>query len=137
MAELVNFLTRNTTFSDSNMVGPLVASYLMLALFMFVSFVNIYSIDKHEFLTNVQETYVFKRRIFFIIMFSREKKVVSKKTFILEILGYVITILVTVSFLISLKLTTEISLILLIVSAGVVIIFGSITGFLYRKIKNK
>lgn len=137
MAELVNFLTRNTTFSDSNMVGPLVASYLMLALFMFVSFVNIYSIDKHEFLTNVQETYVFKRRMFFIIMFSREEKVVSKKTFILEILGYVITILVTVSFLISLKLTTEISLILLCVSAGVVIIFGSITGFLYRKIKNK
>lgn len=137
MAELVNFLTRNTTFSDSNMMGPLVASYLMLALFMFVSFVNIYSIDKHEFLTNVQETYVFKRRMFFIIMFSREKKVVSKKTFILEILGYVITILVTVSFLISLKLTTEISFILLSVSAGVVIIFGSITGFLYRKIKNK
>ena len=137
MAELVNFLTRNTTFSDSNMMGPLVASYLMLALFMFVSFVNIYSIDKHEFLTNVQETYVFKRRMFFIIMFSREEKVVSKKTFILEILGYVITILVTVSFLISLKLTTEISLILLCVSAGVVIIFGSITGFLYRKIKNK
>lgn len=137
MAELVNFLTRNTTFSDSNMLGPLVASYLMLALFMFVSFVNIYSIDKHEFLTNVQETYVFKRRMFFIIMFSREKKVVSKKTFILEILGYVITILVTVSFLISLKLTTEISFILLSVSAGVVIIFGSITGFLYGKIKNK
>ena len=137
MAELVNFLTLKTTFSDSNMMGPLVASYLMLALFMFVSFVNIYSIDKHEFLTNVQETYVFKRRMFFIIMFSREKKVVSKKTFILEILGYVITILVTVSFLISLKLTTEISLILLSVSAGVVIIFGIITGFLYRKIKNK
>ena len=60
MAELVNFLTRKATFLDSNMVGPLVASYLMLALFMFVSFVNIYSIDKHEFLTNVQETYVFK-----------------------------------------------------------------------------
>lgn len=137
MAELVNFLTLKTTFSDSNMMGPLVASYLMLALFMFVSFVNIYSIDKHEFLTNVQETYVFKRRMFFIIMFSREKKVVSKKTFILEILGYVITILVTVSFLISLKLTTEISFILLSVSAGVVIIFGSITGFLYGKIKNK
>ncbi|MBE6539663.1 MAG: hypothetical protein E7674_02855 [Ruminococcaceae bacterium] len=137
MAELVNFLTLKTTFSDSNMMGPLVASYLMLALFMFVSFVNIYSIDKHEFLTNVQETYVFKRRMFFIIMFSREKKVVSKKTFILEILGYVITILVTVSFLISLKLTTEISFILLSVSAVVVIIFGSITGFLYRKIKNK
>lgn len=137
MAELVNFLTLKTTFSDSNMMGPLVASYLMLALFMFVSFVNIYSIDKHEFLTNVQETYVFKRRMFFIIMFSREKKVVSKKTFILEILGYVITILVTVTFLISLKLTTELSFILLSVSAGVVIIFGSITGFLYRKIKNK
>lgn len=137
MAELVNFLTRKATFLDSNMVGPLVASYLMLALFMFVSFVNIYSIDKHEFLTNVQETYVFKRRMFFIIMFSREKKVVSKKTFILEITGYVITILVTVTFLISLKLTTELSFILLGVSAGVVIIFGSITGFLYRKIKNK
>lgn len=137
MAELVNFLTRKATFLDSNMVGPLVASYLMLALFMFVSFVNIYSIDKHEFLTNVQETYVFKRRMFFIIMFSREKKVVSKKTFILEISGYVITILVTVTFLISLKLTTELSFILLSVSAGVVIIFGSITGFLYRKIKNK
>lgn len=137
MTELSEFLTQKVTFLESNMVGPIAAAYLFLTLFMFVSFVNIYSIDKYEFLTNVQETYVFKRRMFFIIMFSKEKKIVSKKTFILEILGYVITILMTVCFLLSLKLTTQISFLLLSVCAGAVIVFGSITGFLYGKTRNK
>lgn len=137
MTELSEFLTQKVTILESNMVGPIAAVYLFLTLFMFVSFVNIYSIDKYEFLTNVQETYVFKRRMFFIIMFSKEKKIVSKKTFILEILGYVITILMTICFLLSLKLTTQISFLLLSVCAGAVIVFGSITGFLYRKTRNK
>ena len=137
MTELSEFLTQKVTILESNMVGPIAAVYLFLTLFMFVSFVNIYSIDKYEFLTNVQETYVFKRRMFFIIMFSKEKKIVSKKTFILEILGYVITILMTVCFLLSLKLTTQISFLLLSVCAGAVFVFGSITGFLYRKTRNK
>lgn len=137
MTELSEFLTQKVTVLESNMVGPIAAAYLFLTLFMFVSFVNIYSIDKYEFLTNVQETYVFKRRMFFIIMFSKEKKIVSKKTFILEILGYVITILMTVCILLSLKLTTQISFLLLSVCAGAVIVFGSITGFLYRKTRNK
>ena len=137
MTELSEFLTQKVTILESNMVGSIAAAYLFLTLFMFVSFVNIYSIDKYEFLTNVQETYVFKRRMFFIIMFSKEKKIVSKKTFILEILGYVITILMTVCFLLSLKLTTQISFLLLSVCAGAVIVFGSITGFLYRKTRNK
>ena len=137
MTELSEFLTQKVTILESNMVGSIAAAYLFLTLFMFVSFVNIYSIDKYEFLTNVQETYVFKRRMFFIIMFSKEKKIVSKKTFILEILGYVITILMTVCFLLSLKLTTQISFLLLSVCAGAVIVFGSITGFLYIKTRNK
>ena len=34
---------------NSNMLGPLIGCYLFLFLILFVSFVNIYSVDKYEF----------------------------------------------------------------------------------------
>jgi hypothetical protein len=117
------------------MLGTLIASYLFLLLVIFVSFLNIYAVDKFEFLNNQQKCLEFKHKLFFVIMYSKEKHIVSKKTFISELIGYLIVIASIIVFSCSLKQDVTTAFILLAIVALVIFTFGCITGGMYRKIK--
>ena len=137
MAELVLILTHTKALLESNMLGTLIVSYVFLLLILFVSFLNIYSVDKFEFLYNRQKCWEFKHSMFFIIMYSKKKNIVSKKTFILELIGYLLVVTHIVVFICSLKQRVTIAYILLGIVAFLTMVFGCLTGRMYGKIKNK
>ena len=107
MVELVSILTQTETLLESNMLGTLIACYIFLFVLLFVSFLNIYSVDKYEFLSNKQKYLEFKRSLFFIITYSKEKRIVSKKTFFLELIGYILLLISIAVFIYSLAQTTK------------------------------
>lgn len=135
MVYLAHNLIQKEILLESSMLGTLIASYLFLWLVIFVSFLNIYSIDKFEFLNNQQKCLEFKHKLFFVIMYSKEKHIVSKKTFILELIGYSIVIASIIVFICSLKQVVTTAFILLAIVALVIFTFGCITGGMYGKIK--
>ena len=135
MADLAHNLIQTEILLESSMLGALIASYLFLLLVIFVSFLNIYSVDKFEFLNNQQKCLEFKHKLFFVIMYSKEKHIVSKKTFISELIGYLIVIASIIVFICSLKQDVTTAFILLAIVALVIFTFGCITGGMYIKIK--
>lgn len=135
MLDLVRILTKTEILLESSMFGTMIASYLMLIMVLIVSFVNIYSVDKFEFLNNQQNCFEFKHKLFFIIMYSKEKHIVSKKTLISELIGYLISFISIIVFICSLSLDVTKSFILLGIVALIIFTFGFITGIMYRKIK--
>ena len=137
MTDLVRFLTPMVILLESDMLGVLIASYLFLLLILFVSFVNVYSVDKFEFLNNKQKCFEFKHDMFFIIMYSKEKHIVSKKTFILELIGYLLLVVSIAVFICSLRQEITTACILLAVIALLILSFGLVTGSIYGRIDNK
>ena len=138
MLELVQLLTQTEILLDSDMLGTIIASYFFLSLILFVSFVNIYSVDKYEFLYNKQKSFFeFKHKLFFIITYSKEKHIISKKTFITEIICYCLFILSVIMFVISLYKDIIISFILLGILAVFIFTFGCITSHMVRQTKKK
>lgn len=137
MTDLVRFLTPMVILLESDMLGVLIASYLFLLLILFVSFVNVYSVDKFEFLYNKQKCFEFKHNMFFIIMYSKEKHIVSKKTFILELIGYLLLVVSIAVFICSLRQEITTACILLAVIALLILSFGCVTGSIYGRIDNK
>jgi hypothetical protein len=139
MVESANILIQTENLLESNMVGTLIISYVFLILILFVSFLNIFSVDKYEFLHNKQSCFEVKHKLPFIFMYSKDKRFISKKTFFFEILGYLILISLTSIAIFSILLNLEVKLafILLGIYSITVVIFGFITGYMYRTTKNK
>ena len=136
MVELANMVILTETLLESSMLGTLIAAYIFLIPVIFVSFLNIYSVDKYEYLNyRVKERIKFKYNLFFIIMYSKQKNIISKKTFILELIGYLIVIASIIVFICSLKQDVTIAFILLAIVALVIFTFGCITGGMYHKIR--
>lgn len=136
MVELANIVILTETLLDSNMLGTLLGAYFFLYVLHFVSFMNIYSVDKYEYLNyRVKERIKFKYNLFFIIMYSKQKNIISKKTFILELIGYLIVIASIIVFICSLKQDVTTAFILLASVALVIFTFGCITGGMYHKIR--
>lgn len=135
MVDLAHNLIQTEILLESSMFGTLIASYLFLLSVIVVSFLNIYSVDKFEFLNNQQNCLEFKHKLFFVIMYSKEKNIVSKKTFISELAGYLISITSIIVFVCSLKQNVTTAFILLGIVALVTFTFGCITGGMYGKIK--
>lgn len=135
MVELAHILTRTEILLESSMLGTLITLYSFLLLIVFVSFLNIYSVDKFEFLNNKQRCWEFKFKLFFVIMYSKEKHIVSKKTLVLELIGYLILVSSIIVFICSLKQDVTIAFILLGIVALIIFIFGCVTGAMYGKIK--
>ena len=136
MVESVNILTQMDTLLESNMLGTLIAAYIYLFVVLFVSFLNIYSVDKYEFLNNIQfDCIKFKHKMFFVIMYSNDKHIVSKKTLISELIGYLIAIISIVVFICSLKQDVTTAFILLGIITLLIFVFGWVTGSIYGKTK--
>ena len=138
MLELVQLLTQTEILLDSDMLGTIIASYFFLLLIILESFLNIYAVDKYEFLYNKQKSFFeFKHKLFFIIMYSKEKHIISKKTFITEIICYCLFILSVIMFVISLYKDVIKAIILLGILAVFIFTFGCITGHMYGQTKKK
>ena len=68
MVELVILLTKMETLLNSNMLGTLLGAYFFLYLLHFVSFMNIYSVDKYEYLNyRVKERIKFKYNLLLLV----------------------------------------------------------------------
>ena len=68
-------------------------------------------------------------------MYSKEKRIVSKKTLVSELIGYLILVITIIMFFCSLKQNVTTALILLGIVAIIVFLFGCVTGAMYGKIK--
>ena len=108
-----------------------------MLIMLFFAFLNIYSTDKYEFMHNEQKCWEFKHRMFFIIMKSKEKHIVSKKTFILELIWYLIFILTITVFICSLKQIVTVAIILLDIVIVIILAFAFITATIYEKIPSR
>ena len=134
MLDLAQVLTQTEILLDSDMLGTIIASYFFLSLVLIVSFLNICSVDEYEFLNNKQKSFFeFKHKLFFIITYSKEKHIISKKTFITEIICYCLFILSVIMFVISLYKDIIISFILLGILAVFIFTFGCITGHMNQQ----
>ena len=76
-------------------------------------FLNIYSVDKYEYLNYKQYIIEFKHKLFFVIMYSKNKRLISRKTLILEIVAYLLTFTSIIICVCSLSQTVDTALILL------------------------
>ncbi len=135
MEVITHALTQTEILLESDMLGTLIGSYLFLFYVLFVAFVNIHSIDKYEFLGEKQTLLTFKRKLIFVINYSKNKRVISKKTLLLEIIAYSIVLVVFTIFVVSLFLWVTLAVVLLVVSAVVVFAHGIVMSELSEKAK--
>ena len=115
----------------------LVGVYIFLLYVLVVAFSIIHSIDKHEYLNDRQKYFTFKRPVFFVISYTKNKRVVSKKTFILEVIGYLLAIASIVIFIISLNLSVRTSYILMGVMFALIMSFAVTTRLIEAKVEKK
>ncbi len=127
----------NTILANTEILGAFIAGYILLLAVMVISFVNVYSVDKMEFLSNTQKCVDCKHRLFFVLMYSKEKRVVSKKTLILEICGYVVAMGAIAALVCSLWQSVRVAMIVFSVVAAVVFAFGVVTGVVLYKAKRR
>ena len=137
MADSTKFLTQTGILLESDMLLTVGGCYFFLLYILFISFVNIYSVDKYEFLNNTQSCLDVKCKLPFIIQYSKNKYVISRKTFRMELIGYAILLVMIVLFCISLFVSAKTAVVLLGVSSLMILIFGCITGHQFRKTKKK
>ncbi len=136
MAELALSLTQMEILLDSDMTGAFIYAYLFFLFVVFVGFLNIYSLDKYECIHNQQKCFNFKHRVFFIISYSKDQPVVSKKTFFMELFGYIVALATIAMCIVSLWLEINTAFVLLGITAALDYTFGITTGIMSRKIKN-
>lgn len=136
MVELVLSITQTEILWESDMLGILIAAYFFLLICLFVGFLNIYSVDKYEFAMQKQVCVKFKHRVFFIISYSKDKHIISKKTLIMEIIGYILSLVSIIICIVSFGLNVSVAFVLLGVMAALDLAFATITGFMYSKIPN-
>lgn len=138
MLEQAQLLTQTEILLDSDILGTFIGFYIFLLIVLFVSFLNICSVDEYEFLNNKQKSFFeFKHKLFFIIMYSKEKHIISKKTFITEVIGYCLFVLSVIIFVISLYKDIIIAFILLGILSVFIFTFGCITGHMNQQTTKK
>ena len=134
MLEQAQLLTQTEILLDSDILGTFIGFYFYLLIVLIVSFLNICSVDEYEFLNNKQKSFFeFKHKLFFIITYSKEKHIISKKTFITEVIGYCLFILSVIMFVISLYKDVIKAIILLGIVAVFIFTFGCITGHMNQQ----
>lgn len=134
MLEQAQLLTQTEILLDSDILGTFIGFYFYLLIVLIVSFLNICSVDEYEFLNNKQKSFFeFKHKLFFIITYSKEKHIISKKTFITEVIGYCLFVLSVIIFVISLYKDIIIAFILLGILSVFIFTFGCITGHMNQQ----
>jgi len=137
MVGLANNSIQQETLLESDLLGIIIMVYILLTIFLVVSFINIYAIDKFEFQTNRQHCFELKKKLPFILMYSKNKKIVSKKTFILELTGYAIGLLSIIALAISFWLNVNTAFILLLACTCVICAFAIVVGIMFHNLSQK
>ena len=134
MASGAGFLTLQEALWGSEWLAGIMMFYFMLLYALNISFINIREIDTHEYKSNMQKSFFeFKRKVYFIFSHSGTKTVFSKKTFLLSIVGYLITLITIGLFMVSIFTSAATALVLLIVSAVIVFTYGIVVSILHEK----
>lgn len=137
MLELVNILTQKEISLESDMIGVVILVFLCLFLIMFVTFINIHSINKLECFNKEKKCFTFKHRPFFIFTYSNKSKGISKRIFFMEMLGYILTSLIIVAIVLSFTIGGNVVLIFSVVVAVMVLIFACVVGCIENILKHK
>ena len=142
MAFLANVSTQPEILWGSNFVGSVLLGYFIVLLLIYGSFNNILAMDECEFENDLQTSYfTFKRKIPFIFSGSKSKTVFSKKTFVLEVAGYFITLVILFLCVVSFFMNVDSAYALSILAFGIVIPYGLTTSVLrdrsLKKAKHK
>ena len=133
MEGIAHTLTRMALFWASDMPETLIWSCLCLLGIMFLCFMNIYDVDKYEFLCEKQALLRFERNLFFVINYSKDKRTVAKKTLVLEMIGYSILAFFLVAFAVTLCLNLLLAVIVWSATMVIAFLFLWITGGMYQK----
>ena len=137
MELLANVTTQKEILWGSNLAGPVILAYACLFSFMWGSYINIFEMDEREHKNTLQTSFFeFKRKVYFIFSYSESKTVFSKKTFILEIVGHFITLVILILLVVSFFISIDAAMILLICSFGAVLSYA-ITVCVFRDIAFK
>lgn len=65
MTKFIDIILFADILSETDMLGTVIAAYLFLFPFIVVTFLNIYSVDKYEYLNYKQYIIEFKHKLFF------------------------------------------------------------------------
>ena len=78
MIKFIDIIVFTDILSETDMLGTAIAAYLFLFPFIVVTFLNIYSVVKYEYLNYKQYIIEFIHKLFFVIMYSKNKCLISK-----------------------------------------------------------
>ena len=67
MIKFIDIITFANILSETDILGTVIAAYLFLLPFIVVTFLNIYSVDKYEYLNYKQHIIEFKHKLFFLL----------------------------------------------------------------------
>ncbi len=132
------FLTLNIVF-DNEVIGAFIASYIAMLLILAKEFINVYSVDEIYFQNNFYSKYfTFKHKMFFICQFDKKNKnIVAKRTFFMELICYLLFAINIGLFIGSLFLTSITAFIVLGIDVVITIIFVGITASMLVKARKK
>ncbi len=117
------------------MTGVVVWLYILSLFATVTAFVTIYSTDKIEYMYNEQRCFEFKHKVFFIIQKSKNRQIVSKKTFVLELLGYILFAMILGLLVASFYISEMVALIIVCAAFAASIAFTCVSCFFYHKVK--
>lgn len=138
MGGLLNISTPTETLLGSDMLGAFIMYSFLLIAFLFSAFLNVYIVDQYEFQNNAHiQFFEFKRKMFFIFSYSKHKTIISKKTFVMEVIGYLLAIEMCIVFIVSLWQSVDMAFCLLIIPAATIIPFAVVGGIMHNKIEKQ
>ena len=142
MDKLASTSISQETLLASDLLAGVLGFYFLLFLPIYISFVNICEIDKHEYRNDPQTSFFeFKRKPLFLFSETKSKTVFSKKTVLLQIIGYIVSLTLLSLLVISLFANVNTALLLLVASACIVFAYAITTTKLrattFKKGENK
>ncbi len=114
----------------TNVLGAVLFSYGLDAILLMPGILSfICKIDKLESKHKKHRKHLhFKHRMFFIVQESMNKREIALKTFVLEIIWYIILAIICFLGIYSVFLEAKLAIYLLIVPFSLIVVFGIVTG---------
>ena len=137
MISLNLFLTETKILLESDSLRTIIFEHIALIGIHILSLLLVLSIDNVEFKTKNQKLLTFKHRQIFIMQKSKNKRVISKKTFLFEVFWYLIILCDIALFVITLFLEERLAWFINIGCACVVIAYACVVASEHNIIKDK
>jgi hypothetical protein len=133
-------LTIKESFWGSNLMLATLFCYLGVAWTHLVVFTHIHDFDEIIYLhfrdrEKTNQTITFKKRQFYVVMFSKKKNEVYKQTYILNIIEYFLLVFTIISFMISFFFSLLLAVILLAVNWLIISAYGIILSSKVSRLK--